>query len=185
MQDVLGSIQQVKDIRDTVKLGDIVKVEGRYESQHVMQATAVQILQTWQEHNAGVAFTPQPSLLHCQLADNSKHPEVQVQQQEQCYNSILQGDAGDPIINQQQLGSYANSHESLDPRAGTPPACTAEQAAALVQPPQLAVCKFWVNSGRCAKGSGCPYSHLQPAALRTSRGSWLQARWVFAAVRHL
>lgn len=45
-----------------------------------------------------------------------------------------------------------------------------EPPAAVVQPARLAVCKYFVNTGSCAKGAACPFLHLHTGALRQS---WL------------
>jgi hypothetical protein len=51
--------------------------------------------------------------------------------------------------------------------------------AARVTGPQVSVCKFWVNTGRCAKGAQCPFLHtLLPAAGGVSRKTWVQKRYV-------
>jgi hypothetical protein len=55
--------------------------------------------------------------------------------------------------------------------------------AARVTGPQVSVCKFWVNTGRCAKGVQCPFLHtLLPAAGGVSRKTWLQKRYVASKV---
>ena len=41
----------------------------------------------------------------------------------------------------------------------------------------IPVCKFWINTGRCSKGSSCPYAHHAAHTLPTARRGWKQARW--------
>jgi hypothetical protein len=53
-----------------------------------------------------------------------------------------------------------------------PPPAAPATAPAVVQEPQLAVCKFWVNTGRCAKGDACPYAHLADC-----RKAWVTRRY--------
>jgi len=62
-----------------------------------------------------------------------------------------------------------------DPGAGAGAgACAGAGGSVMIQSPQLAVCKFWVNTGRCAKGAACPYTHLQSAVLPVARNTWLK-----------
>jgi len=51
-------------------------------------------------------------------------------------------------------------------------------AAVKVTAPQVQVCKYYINTGRCAKGADCPYLHtLTSAALwAPSRHTWVQNR---------
>jgi hypothetical protein len=39
------------------------------------------------------------------------------------------------------------------------------------------ICKFWINTGRCSKGSSCPYAHPAHHTLATARRGWKAARW--------
>jgi hypothetical protein len=155
----------VKDIRDSIKLGDVVAVTGSMESEHVLQAVTVTVLQAWKASHGPVAFKPQPSPLK-QLHKEQQQQHRQTQQQQQQQPKHQQQD--------QQEGGNVNagaSHAAAVATSAAVPETAA--AAAVVQEPQLAVCKFWVNTGRCAKGDACPYAHLVD-----SRKSWVKRRCV-------
>eukprot|EP00775_Hariotina_reticulata_P005195 gene5195-5433_t len=119
--ETFGTDQDVKDLRDRVKLGDSVAVSGWFEESHVLLVQQLTVIRPWRGQQAAVL--QQPSIRRA-ANDASQHP---------------------------------------DP-----------SAIAAVQPPQLAVCKFWVNTGRCAKGAACPYAHLQSGVLPAARNTWLK-----------
>ncbi len=159
LQDVYGSIQDVKDLRDKLKLGDVVTVLGVREGGHVLQATRVDVVRPWQDTSAGVSFRPQPS-------------PCQQQQQE---SAAAVGTATQPESQQpaappgaQQRNSWAvECSPTAFPAAVAAAATTGQQSSPPLQQQQAqALCKFWVNTGRCAKGAECLYPHVQSGMLQ-------------------
>jgi hypothetical protein len=180
----------VKDLKYSIKLGDIVAVTGRFENDHVLQAVTVTVVQAWKASNGRTAFKPQPASL--------KRLYKQHQQQQQQQQDDIKGQQDD--LSQPATGAEAgcgdaggtdtrgtaasNPAEAAGAEAGCgdaggtdAPGTTAVDpqaaaAAAVLQDPLLVVCKFWVNTGRCAKGDACPYAHLVDV-----RKSWVKRRW--------
>jgi hypothetical protein len=182
VQGVCGDVQAVKDLRDSIKLGDTVAVTGSCENEHVLQAVTVTVLQAWKTSNGQTAFKPHPSPL------KQLHKKQQQQQQQQDTHTEQQV----PDVSQPATAAEAGCTDAggidtpgttaVDPQAAAaaadPQAAAAAAdpqasaaGAAVLREPQLAVCKFWVNTGRCAKGDACPYAHLVDA-----RTSWVKRR---------
>lgn len=214
MQDVYGSVQDVKNARDQLKLGDTVAVEGSYENEHSLLATRIVVLQSWRDTSPNTAFIPQPSALHsrsgkptAQAKPNSaghqgsqqqllgqQHVAEQGQHQQAGPDHTASPTFGTATVEQANAGNDCTSrtvptHAAGTGHSSTPtaavaaavqqgglPAATAVQSQLHLRNPQLAVCKFWLNSGRCAKGAACPYMHLQASALRPTKAKWLTDR---------
>lgn len=165
-----------------------------------MQAVSIKVTQPWKLHSPDVAFIPQPA------PKAHKQPEQDAQSQQQAQQQQRQQLALSPQHEQQQqqqgvvgadLSSNAAAagaaqdasgvHAEASSQPDTSPdaaqtagsARAASSTTARVTAPQVSVCKFWVNTGRCAKGSDCPYLHtLLPAAAGgvAMRRNWLQQR---------
>ena len=71
LQGIYGStVDDVRELRGKLKLGDVVQVEGRYctgtaaAGRYELQATAVVVLKAWRDSRPGEAFTPRPAPRH-------------------------------------------------------------------------------------------------------------------------
>jgi hypothetical protein len=257
VQGVCGDIQAVKDLKYSIKLGDIVAVTGRFENDHVLQAATVTVLQAWKASNGWTAFKPQPAALkrlykqHQQ--QQQQQDDIKEQQDDLSQPATLAAEAGCGDAGGTDTGGTAASNPTAagaataaataaeagcddtggtetpgtaasNPAAAEAAATAAEAgcgdaggtdtpgtaasnqtaaaaaadaeagggdaggidttgttavdpqaaaaAAAVLQDPLLVVCKFWVNTGRCAKGDACPYAHLVDV-----RKSWVKRRW--------
>eukprot|EP00878_Enallax_costatus_P014156 GHUV01014805.1.p1 GENE.GHUV01014805.1~~GHUV01014805.1.p1 ORF type:complete len:485 (+),score=155.37 GHUV01014805.1:561-2015(+) len=162
-------------------------VEGNWESQHTLQATKISVLQAWRERHDNVAFKPQPSSLHCRAAIIPAARQQPDQQQQDGASQLMMPGVSLPAAPQLQQtalmkpeGSASTDFNVLrnsnGSTAGPSAPARLQQPHEQLQEPQLAVCKFWLNSGRCAKGSACPYAHLQASALRPTKAKWLKDR---------
>ncbi len=159
LQDVYGSIQDVKDLRDKLKLGDVVTVLGVREGGHVLLAARVDIVRLWQDTSAGVSFRPQPSPYQQRRQESAAAVGAATQPESQ-------QPAAPPSAQQRNSWAVERSPTAL-PAAVAAAVITGPQSS---PPPQQqqpqALCKFWVNTGRCAKGAECPYPHVQSGMLQ-------------------
>lgn len=113
-----------------------------------LQATRVTITRPWRLHSPDTAFIPQPAPKAAHT--HGVKPVAQTQQQ-------------------------PHDTSSTNPPLATAAAASEAPPAARVTGPQVSVCKFFVNTGRCAKGSSCPFLHTA-AGGAASRSRWLQQR---------
>lgn len=131
-------------VRSQRRLGDCVEVTGWREgdAEHpTLQAVSITVTQPWRLQSPALAFIPQPA--------TRPHKQQQQQQQQlepQSQAIVTATEAAPSGVQQDTTGAGA-------------------AAAARVSAPQVAVCKFWLNTGRCVKGTDCPYLHAAlPAA---------------------
>lgn len=173
--------------------GDLVSAEGRWEAPHTLQAAAVTVQQAWRDSYPLVSFTPQPSPLHEKReAPGAQHGGEQVSSSPQPATRAArqQGGAESWGSDQEQTSASLRTSPAAAVAAAATAAATAMRptqsaegpvlaleatpataaAAARAAAERLAVCKFWVNTGRCAKGDACPHAHLQ--------SGMLQQRWL-------
>lgn len=145
-QGTYGSIEEVKDLRDRLKLGDVVEATGHAPSGgHELQAVAVTVVVPWRRGHPGRTFVKRPAPPHAAAAEPRALPA--------------------PAQQQQQAADGSNA-QLQQPGAGQAPALPVAQGmpdAAAAPPARL--CKYFVNTGRCAKAC-CPFTHEQTAALR-------------------
>jgi hypothetical protein len=135
-----GDVQAVKDLRDSLKLGDCVEVTGWAEGDAghspTLQAVSIKVTQPWRLQSPALAFIPRPA------------PRAHKPQQQQA-----------------ESPSQATATAAEAAPTGVQQDTSSPAAAARVSAPQVAVCKFWLNTGRCVKGTDCPYLHaVLPAA---------------------
>lgn len=171
----------------TCRLGDTVRVTGWCEQQAdhpALRAVSVQVTQPWRQQHPDAGFIPRPAPKvhqhqpqHAHTPQHQQNPAQQAQQPEDRTGQQQQPDsmqsAGDPVC--------VPTADAVNTPSGTAAAGTDGPVvqAARVTSPQVSVCKFWVNTGRCAKGAQCPFLHtLLPAAGGVSRKNWLQKRYV-------
>lgn len=150
-----------------------------------LQAVSIKVTQPWKLQSTGVAFVPQPAPRAQQQRHKQPVPPPSLQQhQQQQSTSGAEGKAHVHAAGAEKQAP-ADACNASDVNADAMTAATAAAgaadapAAARVTSPQVAICKFWVNTGRCAKGGECPYLHtLLPAAAggAPSCRKWLQQR---------
>lgn len=169
------------------RLGDTVRVTGWCEQQAghpVLRAVSIQVTQQWRQQHPDTGFIPRPApKVHQHQAPSVHTPQHQPSpaQQAQQLDGVTvqqpQPDSAQPAGHTVSVPlAYVGSKASGTATAGTEGPVV---QAARVTGPQVSVCKFWVNTGRCAKGAQCPFLHtLLPAAGGVSRKTWLQKRYV-------
>lgn len=158
LQGTYGSIEEVKDLRDRLKLGDVVAATGRFlPARRELQAAAVAVLAPWRDSHPGQSFTPRPAPPHA--AAEPPQPAAAEQQQRSADSNSPQ---------KQQAGAdLAPVPEGPQGTTAAAAAAAAAAAGAVRRPSaQRQVCKYFVNSGRCAKGASCPFAHEHTGALR-------------------
>lgn len=130
-------------VRSQRRLGDCVEVTGWREgdAEHpTLQAVSIKVTQPIRAQSPALAFIPQPA----PRPHNQQHQQQQLEPQSQAI--VTATEAGPSGVQQDTTGAGA-------------------VAAARVSAPQVSVCKFWLNTGRCVKGTDCPYLHaVLPAA---------------------
>lgn len=147
-QGVYGNEEDVRALRDTLHLGDIVLVQGYREQQQqhggsaALQARCVTLRKAWRDAACSVAFVPRPAPRGCAAA--SADVACEPQQLPQAAERTIEGAV---------LGAVE----------------------AATHPPAPPLCKFFANSMRCAKGDACPYAHTVSTG---GRQAWVQERCV-------
>jgi hypothetical protein len=169
----------------TCRLGDHVEVTGWCEGQQQhpeLQAVSIKVTQSWKLHSTGVSFKPQPAP-RAQHKQRAAPPSLPQQQKQQPAAHGVDGKShahSASAERQVPADTLVKNNANFDTVAAAAVAGAVDAVdAARVTAPQVAICKFWVNTGRCAKGGNCPFLHtLLPAAAggALSRRRWLQQR---------
>ncbi|KIZ05374.1 hypothetical protein MNEG_2591 [Monoraphidium neglectum] len=178
---------RVLEARDSIRVGDVVSFEGRYQDDEssILTCLGFEVLQRWREVSGGASFAPRvpPRRQHGKHAARNGHGAVgedqQARQQQQQNSEKAQQQKQQQRAEQQQ-------EQRATPNSGTTTAAEAPgavqpspapaTAAAVVAAPQLQLCKFYVNSGQCLKGDACPYAHVAAAARGAVLQSWVRRR---------
>lgn len=168
-------IEDLADLRSDLKLGDIVRVQGRLSGSNEVQATAISVVEAWRDSHPGQTFRPRPSPLHSSGAqqgqEQQQQPSQQGQQERQQQQDGLQPPAASRAWQHSSPQADSAIAAALAAAGGASPnpstvavaAATAGAGAAAAAAP---LCKAFVNTGSCAKGDACRFAHVHTGALR-------------------
>lgn len=159
--------EQVHTLRDSLKLGDVVKASGQLEhaGSSILHLTSITVLERWRDSNPDRHFIPRclslgtkpvaPVNEHRQQPAAVNSRETATVCQEPSYQSISahhQPDTGD-------AGQQNNEGQSNGEKLSVP----------------TQLCKFHIN-GRCGKGPSCPFLHVDVHAAPRVRQAWIANR---------
>jgi hypothetical protein len=157
---------QVHDLRDSLKLGDVVEAAGQLEhtGSHILHLTSIVVLERWRDKHPDSHFIPRCLSLGSEAVAHANENETQpaaVETRETA--AACQHAFNAPPSMQHQLNDETVVHQN---GGGQP---NGEQSA------QRQLCKFHIN-GRCAKGASCPFLHVDVHAAPRVRQAWIADR---------
>jgi len=163
------------------RIGDMVRFTGEYQDAAATMLTCrgFEVLVRWRDVAGGWSFEPRLAPRHRQRATTTDQPAQQqpLKQQQQQQQHSRDNQPAAPQSPAAPLASAAQQQSrEPPPPAAAPP--TADPPAS--QPPQPAVCKFFINSGRCLKGQDCPFAHLAADTRGQALVGWVKRRCGFA-----
>ncbi len=155
--------ERVHDLRDTLKLGDVVKASGQLEhaGSHILHLSSIVVLERWRDTNPKRHFIPRCLSHGSETASPGMRPETQPAAAEITQATQEASQTAHPAHDQGDDG-IALQHNDKAQLIGT-------------QPANLQLCKFHIN-GRCAKGASCPFLHVDVHAAPRVRQAWIADR---------
>ena len=157
--------EQVHDLRDSLKLGDVVEAAGQLEhtGSHILHLTSIVVLERWRDKHPDRHFIPR-----CLSLSEAATPASGIDSQPAAVDSrktaaACQDAPHAPTSTQHQPDNGRAVHQNGKGQENV------EQSA------QRQLCKFHIN-GRCAKGAGCPFLHVDVHAAPRVRQAWIADR---------
>ncbi len=146
-------------------MGDELRVSGRLDGQGVLHAEACAVLSRWADRRAGerqAFLDAQDEQSRCWWAHSSA-----ARHKRSGRAATRPGPPAPP--------------DAPDEGASPDQAQQQQQQAGSVQQQQQQHCKFWVNTGKCARGDLCPFYHAPPEEDRHAiTHGWIGDRCVLA-----
>ena len=157
--------EQVHTLRDSLKLGDVVKASGQLEhaGSSILHLTSITVLERWRDSNPNRHFIPR-----C-LSLGTK-PLVPSSQQQAALNSR------EAATGCQEPGYQSTSAQDQSSYGDAGQQKCEEQSDGEKLPLPTQLCKFHIN-GRCGKGSNCPFLHVDVHAAPRVRQAWIADRY--------
>lgn len=178
------------------RLGDQIRASGKLEhNQTTLLVYSIAVIRKWQTQHPGISFVPR-SLPRLQPHQTSQTSGKQTRTQPPyCFTACWRHALSSTTLESASLPCMLIIAAASNFMLRVLPLCMvccsgclisagSSTAQGEVPDKQLsgsqALCKQWINGGRCIKGDACQYRHVQPSKLPELRKGWVASRWALA-----